>query len=157
MIKELNSGIGMAASIVFTHVCLCAMTFVHGRDSPTLCEVVFLYLSCRSPSSKTWCSAWKEPTGCLTTACGKEAASTTTVALSCIPGEQGRKCSIWMLHRVRHEHSIVASEGKSFFLFFFLLYYAASQIDLFKFASLTAVHKAMLLTCDWPLAIVWVY
>lgn len=31
----------MAASIVFTHVCLCAMTCVHGRDSLPLCEVFF--------------------------------------------------------------------------------------------------------------------
>lgn len=43
IIKELKHGIGMAASIVFTHVCLCAVTCVHGRDSITLCEI-FLFV-----------------------------------------------------------------------------------------------------------------
>ncbi|XP_061670818.1 phosphorylase b kinase regulatory subunit beta isoform X5 [Syngnathoides biaculeatus] len=38
----------------------------------------------RCPSSRIWCSVWKEPTGYLTTACGSEAANTTTAAPSCI-------------------------------------------------------------------------
>lgn len=50
-------------------------------------------LFCRFPSSRTWCSAWREPTGSPTTACGREAASTTTAAPSCIPGQSRRSAA----------------------------------------------------------------
>ena len=46
----------------------------------------------RSTSFRTWCSTWSAPTGRQTTACGSAAASTTTAALSCMPGKKTFHC-----------------------------------------------------------------
>ena len=46
----------------------------------------------RSTSFRTWCSTWSAPTGRQTMACGSAAASTTTAALSCMPGKKTFHC-----------------------------------------------------------------
>lgn len=66
---------------VFTGVC----TVFHPFQS--LITVWCVLSVCRFPSSRTWCSVWREPTGFLTMGCGSEAANTTTAAPSCIPGQ----------------------------------------------------------------------
>lgn len=62
--------------------CVCVCMLLWMSVSHDFCVCV-----CRSPSSRTWCSVWNGPTGCPTTACGREAANTTTAAPSCTPGQ----------------------------------------------------------------------
>lgn len=84
---SLPAAIGLLSACVCVRICKIFCMHLCCIHSQAFLCLMCVFAVCRFPSSRTWCSVWKEPTGSLTMACGREAANTTMAALSCIPGQ----------------------------------------------------------------------